>query len=113
MKKILNFCSKNKTTLITLVIYSGIIILAASLSFGNITASKFIITKLNSLINHYRTPFMIWHIIIVVAIYFLWGRKVNTLAQQKCISQHQVVKIKRWRWVIIGIVLLIDVFVLQ
>ena len=108
MKKILNFYSKNKTALITLIIYSGIIMLAASLSFGNVTASKSIITKLNDLINHYRTPFMIWHIIIVVAIYFLWGSKVDTLAQQKQIPQQQVVKIKCWRWVIISVILLVD-----
>lgn len=102
-------------------IFSLLIIAVLSLiSLTQFNGLHSIIFGLSNWIDDHRYAFLLWHMVIVVAIWVLWGKKVDRdfAAYQKNAKKKlsddelkkAVAKAKRFRLFLIGFVVVVDLF---
>jgi len=72
------------------------------------------ISALNTWLNKHKLIIILWHVLLLVAIYWGWGIKVDSLVKQqkqRQIDHATIDKYKRFRWVLIITVLIIDLII--
>lgn len=104
-----------KSTGIGLGIFMFMMLLASSVSLGLFGDQHHAIHALNNWFKHHRLTIIVWHILLLAAIYYGWGWKVDeavkTQAKMENVTkwdEKRIRKIKRFRWYLIGAFLLID-----
>lgn len=109
MKRFTKFFTNHKTIWITIVSFLILFYLVSLLSFGSFGNVSHNISHINQWINNHKYIFIFWHILLLIAIYFAWGIKVDHAAKKQNLSKPAIIKAKRFRWVIIAAILVIDV----
>ena len=108
----MNFIKKQKWSLFVSLMIVAVILMTTL--FGLLQMHQFnqSVIKLNSWISHYRNAFLLWHGLIMLAIYFYWGRYVEKQVIPKIRDAKEVKKILRFRWWVILSIVLIDLVTL-
>lgn len=107
---------KNRNQFISrygLILLSILFLMSLILFFSQINISDFagihnMIFEINQFVQHNRFPFLIWHILIILAIYVGWDLKVNRNAKKYNLTEIQIKKAKQFRYVIIVFVIVFD-----
>jgi len=80
-------------------------------AFGNHHHAVYV---LSTWLNQHKLIVILWHILLITSIYFGWGIKVDLAVKHaqigEMMDEKRVKKLKRFRWVLIGMVLIIDFF---
>ena len=111
MTKFPGFIAKHKLFLFFLFLLLIIVVvlpLLSLISINFIHSLNLPVQQVNHWINQHHSLFLCWHLLLLVAIYFGWGFKVEKEAKQKELTAEQIKKAKRFRWLIIGSVIIID-----
>lgn len=97
-----------------LVLLFTLIILAVMLavSLTHVAAIKQPVFNISQWFNHNRIYLIGWQILIILAIFFGWGYKIDREAQNTEWPQSEVKRLKRFRYWLIGFVLLINLILI-
>ena len=101
----------HQSLLIGLGLFFLMMLVAFSFSFGVFGNQHQVIYALSSWFSQHKFMVILWHIFLIAAIYWGWGFKVDLAAKRTQINEKQIKKLKRFRWVLISAILLIDLFV--
>lgn len=66
------------------------------------------INTLNIWLSQHKFIVILWHVLLLVAIYWGWSIKVDSLAKQHQLKQVTIDKYKRFRWILIITVVVMD-----
>lgn len=55
--------------------------------------------------------FIVWHMIIIISIYVLWGKKIHTLKNKGEVNEKQAKILLKFRYILMAFVLFVDVSV--
>lgn len=72
-----------------------------------------VITPVAACVETHRLLFLLWHILLIGAIYGLWGHKVNTALKQGLLTTKEAVFVREIRWLLIACLFAIDYFLLR
>jgi len=111
MQPITTFIRRKKISLITLVVTVCVILLALGMSFSGFNQATATISNISTWMNQHQRWFLLWHGLILCAIYVGWGWRIDQLATKKQLTIETIKKIKRYRWLLIGAILLFDMVV--
>lgn len=107
--------TKHQSLWFGLSIFFIMMLFAFSFSSGLFGNQHHAIYIINAWFNQHRFIVILWHILLLAAIYYGWGWKVDeavkTQAKMENITkwdEKRIRKIKRFRWYLIGAFLLID-----
>jgi hypothetical protein len=93
---------------LTVLCSVGVMELALIVSVTQMATINSPILHVSAWISQHKTLFSLWHILIITAIYWGWGKKVERAAKKYSLSTDQITKAKRFRYVLIGFVVLVD-----
>lgn len=102
------FYKKHQALFIGLGIFALMMLAASVFSFGGFGNQHHAIYALSSWFSQHKLLIIFWHILLIVAIYWGWGVKVDLAAKRSQMDKERVKKLKRLRWVMMGLLLLID-----
>jgi hypothetical protein len=103
-----NLFKKHQSLLIGLGIFALMMLAASMFSFGGFSSQHHAIYALSSWLRQHKFLVILWHIFIIAAIYWGWGLKVDLAAKNVQMDEIKIKKLKRFRWVLIVMFLLID-----
>lgn len=105
-----NLLKKHQSLFIGFGIFVFMMLVASVFSFGAFGNQRHAIYALSSWLSQHKFLIMLWHIFLIAAIYWGWGAKVDAAAKRTHMDKTRVKKLKRFRWVLIAMLLLIDFF---
>jgi len=105
------FVAKHKIFFTSLFVISILFFVVSLLNFNLFGDLNSFIVHVNNWVNHHKLIFILWHILLLISIYIFWGIKVDKEAKRKNLDLKKTQKAKRFRWVIISAIILIDVLV--
>jgi hypothetical protein len=110
MKKNPSFLSRYKLSLITLLMMLSFISIAVFLSFSSISSqTSILVNQFNAWIRQHTFVFLLSHGLLMIAIYVLWGNRVDALSMKYQLTNEVVQKVKQARLVLIGLILIVDI----
>jgi hypothetical protein len=109
MKTFTTTIAKNKWLIISLSFSALIIFMFSLIGLNQASGINSTILSLSHWIKTHKYLFLLWHMFIVFAIYIAWGVKVERQAKRYNLSEKEVKKAKRFRYALIGFVVLVDI----
>ena len=108
MNKFFSVLKRTRWMLITIAVFIALMVFVSMLSFTHIASSHSVIFSLGAWVTQNRIWFALWHGVIIVAIYFGWGWKVDRAAAVQEMSPEDIKKAKRFRYWMIAFVVVIS-----
>ena len=105
------FLEKHQSIIIGLSIFIAMILAVSIFSFVAIDNQHHFVYVENLWLSRHKLIITLWHILLITAIYWGWGLKINLAAQRMNINAARTRKLKRVRWFLIAGLLLIDLFI--
>ncbi len=81
------------------------------MSLSRINGLNATVFGLSDWIKVHHSLFLVWHLLIFLAIFYGFSKKVDRDARQYSLSRDEVKKAKRWRFALIGFVMAMDLLV--
>ncbi len=111
MKKLLTFLSHQKWLLLTVVFFIALMVAVSFISVTQMDGLSTRVLAISEWIKRHHVILLLWHGLILAAIYVGWGMKVNRAVKAQKLSSNEIQRLKRFRWWLIGFVLLVDCWV--
>lgn len=111
MKKLYTLFTKGKWIWMTLIFFAVIMICMLAISLSQMSGINGAISGLSSWVKTHKYAFLLWHGLIIAAIYYFWGKKVDKEAKLHDLTEDQIKKTKRFRYYMIAFVIVVDLLV--
>ena len=108
MKKLINAFIKYRLICITSICFVLLMSFISILGMTNTGHVNSVITNMSQWVDTHKNFFAVWHIVLLLAIWFGWGAKVSYYAKQADVTELQVKKALRFRYWLIGFVALVS-----
>lgn len=111
MKKPYTLFARGKLIWMTLIFFGVIMACMLALSLTQINGVNGAISGLRDWVETHKYEFLLWHSLIILAIYYFWGKKVDKEAKLHDLSKDQIKKSKRFRYYMIAFVIVVDLLI--
>ena len=111
MKEVVNTLTKHKWVLFTMICFVILLFAVSLIRFTHLTDMNDAVIHLSYWIKAHKYPFIVWHILIIAAIYVFWGLKVDQVVKRNQLSQCDAKKIKPFRYWMMAFVVIVNLWV--
>ncbi len=111
MKKLLTFIRQQKWLFVTVFFFVLLMVVVSFISLTQMDGLSARVLGFNQWLQRHHVAVLLWHVLILAAIYVGWGIKVDRTFKGQTISAKKMRSVKRFRWWLIGFVVLVDCWV--
>lgn len=102
------FIKKHQAVFIGLGIFALMMLAVFSIGLGAFNNQHKTIYALSAWFRQHHALVLLWHVLILISIYFGWGFKVNHALKTGKIDKNHAVSLRRIRWFLIVVIIVID-----